>query len=202
MAEAQRQVDLRQGYYAAMRSLETGTYKGSGDIIDWSYYDTLTLSNTVLNHRLFTVGLGATKTLADTNILGRGMPQGQKMYVQAIKVMYFGDEARTPAERINQLDMMADTTLNFYIPGKDTYGQWTLAEIFGIADGNVMSDAAGDSELASKGRFVGIYPLNLPIVLAQQVDFEIQIVHHVAPAADLNDDRIKISLNGILERLS
>lgn len=206
-----RQVDLRAGYVDAINSLQTGTYKGSGDIIDYSLYDRVDMLSTTLQHRLFQVGVGQNdpagnvKNLADTNVQGsQGIPVGQKLYVNALKVFYTSTAATVSAAILNAFqEMIEQTTLTFRITGKDNYGLWKMNEIFGVPFQAAIEPAAltGITQ-GSQGRFLGIYPLNLPIVLAQQVQFEVLIDHHVAPSGDLDGDWMTVSLSGILERLS
>jgi hypothetical protein len=211
-AAGNRMVDMRAGYYDAINAMQTGTYKGSGDILDWTLWDRFEVDGTTptLIHRLFVNGLGSpggvagNRNLADTNLVGnQGIPLGQKLYVRAIKVFYRADEVRTPAELVAWHDLLANTTINFTIPGKDTYGQWALDEVLGIPVSMMNVPAATNyNPSESAGKYVGILPLNLPITLSSQVAFNVVVEHHVAPAAGLDDDLIKIGLNGILERLS
>lgn len=211
----ERQVDLRRGYIEAMDSLRTGTYKGSGDVIDYSLYDRVVLDFTTprLNHRMFQAGVGQNspagvpKTQADTNVQGaQGIPVGSKLYINAIKIIYTAEENRAAAELQLIQQLLEQTTFNFRLSGKDTYGLWKLTELMGTPMNVVVTPAvAGDNEIpVSVGRFVGIYPLNLPIVLAQQVFFEVLLEHWDAAATytDLDGDWINVSLSGILERLS
>jgi len=207
----ERQADLRAGYAAALSSLQTGTYSGDGDIIDFSWYDSISLLSTVLNTRMFTIQVGQAspagviKNPADTNMVAAGqMPQGNKMYVNAIKMLYTSDEVRTEAEYIEIGKLFEQTVLNVKIQGKDTYGQWCLNEIMGNAfHGVIEPSTAGDNETPfGISRFHGIYPINLPIVLAAQTSFSIDLQHYTAPSANLDGDKIQISLSGILERIS
>lgn len=209
MQDTARQVDLRRGYIEAINSMQTGTYKGSGDVIDYSLYDRFTLDNAVLQHRLFQAGVGQAnaagviKTEADTNVQGStGVPAGNKLYVNAIKLMYTCTTASVTAAILNEIqEMIEQTVLTVRITGKDNYGKWKLNEILGVPVQAVI-DAAQDVKPTSFGRYLGIYPLNLPITLAQQVQFEVFVEHHVAPNADLDGDWMSVSLCGILERLS
>lgn len=204
--------ELRAGYSGALRAMETGTYKEDGDVLDFSLWDRFQIDGTTptLEHRLFVNGLGspggiaAAKNLADTNVQGNGgVPQGQKFYVRAIKIFYESDEIRTPAEIQALYDVLANTTLDIRIPGKDTYGQWGLDELFGITSAAVVVPAATNyNPPTSIGSYRGVLPINLPIVFAANVQYTILVTHHAAPAADLDDDLIKIALQGILERLS
>lgn len=202
----------RQGYYQALEAMHTGTYKGSGDILDFTLWDRIVIDGTtpVLQHRLFVNGLGSTvgavlKNLADTNVRGnQGIPQGQKLYVRAIKIFYQGQKVITEAITVNLYNMLQDTTINIEIPGKDTYGQWALDEVMGLSLQSLITPAvAGDNTpLFTLNRAVGVLPLNLPIVLASQVAFNVTLQHHAAPSTNLDDEKIKIGLTGILERLS
>jgi len=211
-ASSTRMVDLRAGYYDAINAMQTGTYKKDGDILDWTLWDRFEVDGTTptLIHRLFVNGLGSpggvagNRNLADTNLVGnQGIPLGQKLYIRAIKLFYRADEVRTPTEHVSWHDMLANTTLNIQIPGKDSYGQWALDELMGISTSMMNVPAATNYNPSnSVGRYVGIFPLNLPIVLSSQVAFTVTVEHHVAPAADLDDDLVKVGLNGILERLS
>ena len=208
-AQNQRQVDLRRGYIDALNSLQTGTYKGSGDIIDYTLYDRLTIDQNRSVHHLFQVGvgqndpLGNVKTLADTNVQGsQGIPVGQKLYVNAIKVMLTSTTIPITAQILGDFQqMIEDTTLTVRITGKDNYGLWKLNEMFGVPFQAAISEA-NQSTPTSHGRYLGIYPLNLPIVLAQQVQFEVTIEHHAGTAASLDNSLMSVGLSGILERLS
>jgi len=203
-----RQVDLRRGYVDALNSLQTGTYKGSGDIIDYSLYDRVDMLSTVLQHHLFQAGIGQNdpagnpKTRADTNVQGsNAIPVGSKLYVNALKVMYTSTDAAVTAAILNNWqEMVEQTTVTFEIQGKANYGSWKLNELFGIPYAAPLIEAG--LQAPSLGRFLGIYPLNLPIVLAQQVSFEVFIEHHAAPTDTLDGDWLTVSLCGILERLS
>ena len=205
-------VDQRAGYYQALQSMNAGTYKASGDIIDWTLWDTVTLATATAIHRMFVNGLGvvvagAARNLADTNVEGRqgGFPQGQKLYVKAIKVWYTQDDTVHTEAFVQQFYAMLErTTINIVISGKASYGQWTLAEIFGLPIGMIMEPAAAADNyaLSTVARSVGILPLNLPIVLAANVTFDVTLQHWAAPNTNLDGDKIKLGLCGILERLS
>lgn len=207
-----RQVALRAGYYDVINAMQSGTYSGKGDVLDFTLWDRFEVDGTTptLVHRLFVNGLGSpggvagNRNLADTNLVGnQGIPLGQKLYVRAIKLFYRADEVRTPTEMVSFHDLLANTVINFAIPGKDTYGQWALDELLGGPLNMINVPAATNYNPAqSLGVMKGVLPLNLPITLASQVGFTITVTHEVAPAADLDDDLIKIGLNGILERLS
>jgi hypothetical protein len=197
---------IRQQYQNALENMQTGTYKGSGDVIDWSMWDRFTIDGTTptLQHRMFVQGLGTPgRTMADTNVRGAqgGIPTGSKLYARAIVTIYQTDEARTEAECQAIADVLTETTFQFKIEGKGSYGEWCFDQMMGVPfTGGKVAAAVGES--FSNGRFVGILPLNLPIVLASQTSFEGLVDHHVAPSSDLDGDKLKVCLVGILERLS
>lgn len=195
----------------AMAQMAQGTYKDQGDLIDYSLYDTAQLLSTVLDHRLFTVGVGqvdpvsaARKNFSDTDVEGNvGLPTGQKLMIQYIKVMYVADAVKTSAQMHNLYTTLNQTVFNFGISGKDTYGRWTLTEMFNLPFSQMIADAATNyTSPASMGRCLGIFPLQLPIVLASLTTFNVTLTHTVAPNAALDGDRIIVSLCGALGRLS
>lgn len=205
-------VDQRRGYVAALNSMNAGTYKASGDVIDWSMWDTVTLAAATQENRMFINGRGTTvgaavRNLADTNVIGRqgGIPQGQKLYVKAIKAVYTQDsDDHTEAFWKDWYAMLEQTTINVDIASKASYGQWTLAEVFNQSVGMILEPAAAADNyaLGTVNRGLAILPLNLPIVLAANVTFDITMQHWTAVNANLDGDKVKIILCGILERLS
>lgn len=199
------------GYYDVLNALSTGTYKKSGDIIDYTLWDRFTLDSTVSRHTLFQNGRGtvlssgASRVLADTSVEGKDpVPQGSKLYVRAILVQFQAKAALTEATFQNVEEMLQETTINIKIRGKDTQGEWALDEIMGRAFSGVIVPAAAGSNvgLPSVARGVGVKILNIPIVIAAQVHMEGQIEHWTAPNAAIDDNKVKIGLAGILERLS
>ena len=210
MPQFETMMEQRKSFYAAIEQLQSGTYKGQGDYIDWTLWDRLELASTTQNHRLFVNGVGAAtpggvRTLADTNLRGnQGIPLGSKLAIHRIKIHYHATEPRSESDYQAILDMLNESTLNFEIVGKDSYGQWVLDELMGNAFGLIVDPAiAGDNVgMASVCRFVGEFPLNLPIVLASQVTFQVTIEHHSAVSSALDGDKIRFGLNGLLERLS
>lgn len=208
---AAAQAKVRQQYFRALADMQQGTYSEKGDIIDWTLWDRFPMLSTILTHNMFVIGTGGTppaggqKTLADTNLQGtQGIPQGQNLVVRAIKIFYFGEAVHTEATiQLLQL-MLAQTVLNINIAGKASYGQWALDEIMGNPAGFIVSPAVpGDGpQVGGYARYVGILPLNLPIILAALTTFECTVTHFVTPSAALDGDLVKIGLNGVLMRLS
>jgi len=193
----------------AMSQMAQGTYKDQGDLIDYTLYDTAQLLSTVLEHRLFTVGVGqvdpvtaARKNYSDTNVEGAiGLPTGQKLMAQYLKVMYVGDALKTSAQMHNMYTTLNQTVFNFGISGKDTYGRWTLTEMFNLPFSQMVDNATMGIP-TTLGRCLGIFPLQLPIVLASLTTFNVTLTHTVAPNAALDGDRIIVGLCGALGRLS
>lgn len=189
----------------ALTKLQQGTFGEEGEQLEWSYFDTATIAAATLVHRLFTNPLGAGgKTLADTNLTQAGqMPQGQHLEVNAIKVMYTSDAAKATAAVQNLYDLFTETTISVEIANNKSMGQWTIQELMGAATLFALTPtAAGDNIPLIQPRYTGVYLLNVPIVIAALTPFEVTVTHHVAPAAALADDKLKISLAGILTRAS
>lgn len=194
----------------ALREMQAGTYSGSGDIFDYSVYDRGLMLSTRLQHRLFKIPYGQNdpagvlKTLADTNVQsGNGIPQGLKVMVKWIKIFYSAVAVRSQVTEAAIHAMLRETTANLYLFGKDSYGQWTLEELMG----NPMSVAVQTAAVnigypAAVGRYLGVYPLQIPIVLASNTVYELTITHHIAPAAGLDGDKLRFSLCGVAGRLS
>lgn len=204
------QAQLRYEFQKIQQELSSGTYDGSADIIEYSLYDRADMVSTRVQHRMFQSGVGQNdpdgniKTLADTNVQGAlGIPKGSKLQIQAIKFFYTHVTAVTAATLILIQQMIEQSTLTFRVTGKDNLGLWKLNEIIGVPIQAAISDAVTvNTSQASNGRYLGIYPLNLPLILAEQVQFEVLVDHHVAPNVALNADFLTVSLCGILMRQS
>ena len=189
----------------ALTKLQQGTFGEEGEQLEWSYYDTAVIAAATLVHRLFTNPLGAGgKTLADTNLTQAGqMPQGQHLEVNALKIMYTSDAAKATAVVQNLYDLLTESTISIEIANNKSMGQWTLQELMGAATLFALTPtAAGDNIPVIQPRYTGVYLLNVPIIIAALTPFEVTLTHHVAPAAALADDKLKISLAGILTRAS
>lgn len=188
---------------SAINTLQQGTYGASGEVLDWSYYDSMPLLSTVTSTRLFTVQLGqAGKTLANTNLTSSGqIPQGQRFTIRAIKVMYKTAAVKATAVVQAYYDFLANTSLQFIIPNKGPMGQWNLLELMGVASAFALTPtAAGDNIPLISPRFHGISPLNTPLTLAALTPFYVEITQHTAGAATLDGDRLIVSLMGTLVR--
>ena len=197
---SRRQQQLAQ---RASNELSAGTYSNIAEKMDWSYWDVLSILNTTLLTRMFTAPLGgaANRVLCDTNLVRQSIPRGQKFMVYAIKVFYYAHALLNDTTLLDFFTLIRRSTLDIKIIGKDSIGQWGLDELLGAP---VLAEQAAAATLnthaLSIGRFTGIFPLNTPIKLAALTDYEIVLQHHTAPAAALNADILKISLNGTLLR--
>lgn len=195
---------------AAQGRLQQGTYSAAGEILDYVLYDSQQLDSGILQHRFFIQGLGkpmstgVIKTLADSNVISEGMPQGQKFTIKAIKVFYKPLEIRINAEIQAIVTMIGKTVVTFKINGKDIILQMTLQELMGnnfpvVLVPTVAGDNVNDHQLSI---IRTAYPINIPIVLSALTHYEILLEHMVAPSNTLDDDIIMISLQGALERLA
>lgn len=186
-----------------LQELQAGVYGNEGEVLEWSYWDTADIAAATLKHRLFTSGIGVGgKTMADTNMTTSGtMPQGQHLIVDAIKLMYVSNAAKATADVQSFYTMLSETTASVEIANKKSMGQWTLQEMLGASTLFALTPtAAGDNIPLLSPRYTGVYLLNEPITLAALTTFEVTVEHHVAAAAGLADDRLKISLCGLMIR--
>jgi len=199
-----------------------GAYNpGSVTIVDWEYWDTLTVSAAVPQTTMFSDRLGTGgKTLADTNMTGQGgsLPTGQWMQVWAIRIFGIFTGAvgnATPyslvsAEAQGVLNLLASTTVDIGIANLASQGQWTLQSLAGIPlTGTVLPAATmyAQSAVASP-RWHGIYPLNNPITLPEQTGFTVTVIHQdmgatswVTTAPTIAGSKIRIGLVGKLARM-
>jgi len=188
-----------------LTKMQAGTYGAGGEKLDYSYYDSYTLSSATLVYRFFTIPLGqANKTLDRTNMITAGqLPQGQHFTIHAIKVLLTSYEPIDGAGVQSYYNFITKTTLEFVIPGKDTLGTWTLQEVLGMSSNiSVLPAVPGDFEDINRPRYHGVFPLNTPIVLAALTPFEVRATHHTAVAEALDGVKFMISLNGKLVRAS
>ncbi len=193
---------------SALRKLEeNGSYsKTAAEVLDFSYYDTMVMATGTLLQRLFITPLGqGGKSLADTNMVSAGqLPQGQNFKIYNFKVFYCSFGGAFATADINfWYQMLSTTTFEFIVPGKDNLGQWTLWEMIGESTMiSLVPTVAGDNIPLNQPRYGGVFPLNKPIKIGAVQSFEVRIQHHVAPNAVLDDDKLFISLNGRLVRMS
>jgi hypothetical protein len=198
------------------KNLAQGTYATSGEKLDHSYFDTqlIVASSTTPMHffqnaqgQAFNTG-SSVKGLQHTNMtIGGQLPRGQRFTIRNIKLMYTATAQLADATIQLWYEFLANTTMEFMITGKDSLCTLTLQEILGAS--TLILPAVTSTTFSSTinriilPRFHGIYPLNTPIILAEQTNFEVKVTPQVAtPASGLDGDWLKISLNGILERLS
>lgn len=186
----------------ALDNLQQGSHGRSGEVISYSLYDTYLLVSTSAGYSFFKVPLGQgtpAKTMADTNNMLAGvMPQGQRLTVESIKFIIDTPAAMTDALQKNLFDMLFNTTLEIYLPGKDNLGIWTLAELTGL---HLLMPLAATYNGPTTTFFCN-FRLSVPVILAAQCTFEGRMVHHVAPSAYIDNTKLKMSWAGTLERLS
>ena len=201
---------MASGQDNALKNLQRGTYGKEGERIDWTYYDTETITTGTQIVRLFQVPLGtAGKTEDFTNLSTAGMmPQGQKLRVFAIKVFWTSQPGAGPAiTKTTALDVeslytqLARTVLKIRIENKAPMGVWTLQELLGLSLAVGVNPALTLNLPFQNPRFHGIFPLNKKITLSALVPFFVEITHSVNPPAAVNGDLLKIGLAGELTRV-
>lgn len=190
----------------ALDSLSTGTYGNQGERIDFTYWDEDILAAAGLDVRLFQVPMGGAKTRDQTNMTQAGMiPQGQKLEVKAIKVLYTSETTggikATAADIQAFFTQLARTVVSVKVQGKDTMGEWTLQELMGLSMAVALNPAVTFMPPFPEPRFHCIFPLTRKITLAALTPFYVQVTRAVAPTAATIGDRLKIGLNGILTRI-
>ena len=196
-----------------LKNLQRGTHSAFGEVLDWEYYDSFNVSATLaINMFQLALGQGSTpKTLDLTNMTVNGqIPTGQRFTIHRIKMHFISQSSywASGGTTIVQkwYNLLTKSTFEFKIPGKDSLLNGTLNQILGactlVAD---VPTVSGDSIPIIKPRYHGIYPLNKPIILAEQTPFSFNVVHQTAPDSTLygtTGDLIKIILSGVLERKS
>jgi hypothetical protein len=154
---------------------------------------------------MFTVGLaGATKTLALTNMKNNGViPTGERMTVHRIKVLIAKAADVASTVYANLCSLLKYTTVEVKIAGSDSILTVTLQELMGeclLFPTTLVATFA--AQTIPTPYYHGIFPLNRPIIFAEQESVEVLVTHQLqgVPAAALDGTLIQISLNGILER--
>ena len=176
----------------------------SGDVYDYTYYDTLTLSSTSQATRMFTSPLGGAKTLADTNMkIGAQVANGKRLVCKFLKFDYISTSLKDNAALQAFYDFLDQTTLQVIIDGKEDYGTWRLTELMGAHIYFAMvPTVAGDNVEGLTNIVTGVYALNKKIIFPSLQVFEILVRHHTLTNAALNGDRFVVGLNGILASLN
>jgi len=195
-----------------LQNLDRGTHARGGEVMDWTYYDSFNVAASPLARNMFQTAVGqSSKTLDQTNMTANGLiPTGQRLTIHRIKMFYISQSSywASAGTAIIQkwYNLLAFSTFEFKIPGKDSLLTLTLQELLGPA--TLCADVptvSGDSIRFIQPRYSGIFPLNKPIILAENTSFGCLITHQTAPDSTLygtTGDIIKIGLNGILERKS
>jgi hypothetical protein len=185
--------------------MQQGTYLGQGEELDWTVYDTIVLAAATREFRLFTIPLGqGSKTYSETNMESAGqIPQGHKMLVHAIKMIYTGSSVKATVFPNLFYGFMDNSYIQVKPSGKDSLFTIKLNELMGMNLNIALTPtAAGDNIRYAQGRPLGIYPLNNPITLASQTSFSVNLTLSVASNAALDGDRICLALSGKLSRLA
>lgn len=200
------EVQIAQGTAAAMQNMAVGNRLPFGDVLAWSYWDTLTLATGTLNHTMFQsqMGVGATNPPSKTNMRAAGViPSGQNHTVEVIKLQIYAATAMTTAMLVGVNAMLDNGTLTVKTPGKDSTFECTLIEAFGAPFNFVGTPTvAGDNQVTTLSISRGIIKLRKPIVLAATQAFSVNIGFDTATVAAIDGLKIKVELAGILQRMA
>lgn len=187
-----------------MLSLEGGTYKpGSGQILEWTYYDRFTLAAATQKFKMFQEAINqGNKTLADTNMIrGGAIPQAQHFVIHNIFCSLYPNANEAVGDWPDITNFLQETVLEFNIANKSPQGQWTLDEIFGSALPGAFDVSTPASEIIARSPFSGHKPLNEPIVLAAQTTFDVTVELLTASDAALDGFKFRVNLQGELVTL-
>ena len=185
--------------------LERGTYGNSGEKMDWTYYDTMKIDNTVATYDFYSIPNGQQgKNLADTNFpLSSVMPSTENFNVFALKVWFVTDDDLDTDNRQMIYTMFERTTVEIKIGGKDSMGTFKLIELFGTSSLIALTPTvAGDNIPLIQPSFKGIMPINNRLTLAASTPFRVRLTHWTLPNEDLKDCKIVFGMNGTLFRAS
>jgi len=190
----------------ALQNMSQGNRTGAGEILDWSYYDTLTIAAAGVDFPLFQVPVGqAGKTYALTNMPSVGIPNGQNFVVTSVRVEYLSHATKGTADIDTLYTFLLSTWLRIAIPGKDALFLKPLTEIMGIPIlWHTLPSVAGNNDLISAmGRYTGWNKLDVPLTFIQLDPLDIKISYPTALGAiSLVGDFVRVSLHGVLKRLS
>lgn len=188
-------------FQRAMRFLETGTFQpGTLEYKWWEYYDRIILANATApdNYKFFATPEGqGGKSKADTNWqIANQMPESERMAVFFLCFYYIPFEIRTQAEYQKIINLMKTAVFTFSVYNKPALIEFPLAMAFGThAPLNVSGAAAGD-QLMSRQVWNGCYELGIEIPLAAKTTVSAGINFGAATDADLDGDKIILSLVG------
>ena len=191
---------------ALQRMQEANSYsKTNAEFLTWSYYDQISLLSTTLTHTFFVTGTGTGKNLSQTNMPTSGqLPQGQSFVIHEIGLLYSTDTVSGTTDLLEWYKVLANTTVEFKVTGKDSLFTITLQELCGASTlFAITPTAAGDNISQIQPWYRGVWKLKkYPITIGATQTFNIEMVHHVAPSADLDGNLVKLFLRGDLRRLS
>jgi hypothetical protein len=189
----------------SLDNLSTGARTGSGEVLNYTFYDVIKLATGATEQRFFQIPLGQgspVKNLSQTNIKTPGsMPNAQRLTVHNIKVQYKSRTVMNEAVFQKVQNFIWDAVVVFRMPGKDDFGTWKLNEMFCQALNVVITPAVAGNNVAGVGTGIynGIFNLKVPIILPALESFEF-VVSCPAIDADLNNHELYIGLNGNYER--
>jgi len=190
------------GYEYAQQLLEQGTYNNLfGQILEYTLYDRFFMLSTVLSTRLFADPVGAGRTLADTNMdVGGQIPSAINHTAYILRINYYPSIVITGAQELLRHTNFRNSTLEINVAGKSRQGIWALDEIM-MNPFPVVNTAAEAGTGTGRGYWVGEKVLNIEVPLASLTSFDVTVIHHTAPDANLDNDMFRVMLVGIRETL-
>lgn len=202
-------------YDRASNQLDRGSYGAQGERISYSLMDTALLNSATPEHQLMITPQGqpfpgtvVRKSNADTNVTQQGIPANHKVIAKELHVYTLQNASQTDmtAYMAAWVQLLFSTTLNVEIVGKATLGFWTLAQLTGLHNGisGIVTNVANGTPMYSPAwnNYSGFKSLKIPITLAALTGYRFTLKHEVAPAAILNDTKIRIEMAGELRRLA
>lgn len=202
-------------YDAASNQLDRGSYGAQGERLSYSLMDTALLNTATLEHQLMITpqgqpfpGTTVRKSNADTNVTQQGIPANHKVIARELHVYIFQNASQTDAAAYMAayIQLLANTTLNVEIVGKATLGFWTLAQLVGLhvgISGIPVAEVDGKPLVhPAWNNYSGHKSLRIPITLAALTGYRFTLKHEVAPAAIMNDSKLRIEMAGELRRLA
>lgn len=187
------------GGMTAEQKLRQGTYGDNGQALWWSLYDSFLFDNggaNPLQQLFYTEAIGVNgKTIIDTNNRAGGLiPTGQNLRAEALEIYYVPSATKTLAQYQNIIDMIATGVLIVDISSKSNQLELPLVQIFGATMPAATSDV--NANPISRSDFNGVWQLPIPIVLAAQTTWSVQIDWSANPNVSLDGDKLYLSFVG------
>jgi hypothetical protein len=182
-----------------LNDLSIGSYGGNAKLRAWDHYDTVDLVTGKLEYPMFTESIGSpNKSISSTNNAeGSKIPTATHYTFDAIECSYVPATSKSIAEK-QVLDLfLNDFIAELIILNQSPEHQFPLANILGNNFPiNVDGGAVGD-QMTSRNCVKGIREmLEVPIILAAQVNYDFALRSSSPTDASLAGDKIRITYKG------